>query len=208
MIHADSSKRHPLMAQEWQQRGGVVVKDEFLLEKARSGDQGAFLLLYERHRSLIFRFLFRLLGSAEIAEDITHDCFLNLIRASEKSQSAAPTLLRNRLYSAARDLAMEYLRASPAERVWKNVVHDETTSRTNRLSNGPQDGRLSSGVAEAVARLPPFEREALIFSDYEGLGLDEIAIIIGIDRETLAVRLQTARERLRSFLASDLYGHQ
>jgi RNA polymerase sigma-70 factor (ECF subfamily) len=181
-----------------------TLKDEFLLEKARSGDQGAFLLLYERHRSLIFCFLFRFLGSAEIAEDITHDCFLNLVRSSENSQSAPPTLLRNRLYSAARNLAMEYLRTSPAARVGKDVVDDERISRRSKLSNGPHDRRLNAEVAEAIASLPPLEREALIFSEYEGLGLDEISAIVGIDRKIVGVRLESARERLRRLLANDL----
>lgn len=67
-------------------------------------------MLYERYGHLIFRFLFRFLGSAEIAEDLTHDCFMNLIGGSEKSQSAAFISVRNRLYSDARDLAMGYFR--------------------------------------------------------------------------------------------------
>lgn len=178
-----------------------TIKDEFLLEKARRCDQDAFLLLYQRHGSPIFRFLFRLLGSAEIAEDITHNCFLNLIRRSEKPQSRAPTLLRNRLYSDARELAIEYL--SPGERVGKDAVHDETISRRNEQPNWTHDGRLSSEVAEAVASLPLLEREVLIFSDYQELGLDDIAVIVGIDRGTVAVRLESARERVRRFLANN-----
>jgi DNA-directed RNA polymerase specialized sigma24 family protein len=57
--------------------------DELLLEKAGDGDQAAFLELYDRHREPIFRFAYRLLGSVEIAEDVTHDCFLSLIRKPE-----------------------------------------------------------------------------------------------------------------------------
>ena len=175
-----------------------TIKDEFLLEKARRGDQDAFLLLYQRHRRPIFRFLFRFLGSAEIAEDTTHECFLNLIRRSVKLQSGAPTSLRNFLYSAARDLAMEYLRNSPAERVGKDDVHDEMISGSNKQSNGRPSSETEA--AEVVASLPPLEREVLIFSEYEGLGVDEIAAIVGIDSDTVAVRLESARERLRRFL--------
>jgi RNA polymerase sigma-70 factor (ECF subfamily) len=181
-----------------------TFKNELLLEKARSGDQSAFLLFYERYRVQIFRFLFRLLGSAELAEDITHDCFLKLIRGFQRSKAAEPTLLRNRLYSAARDLAMEHLRTSHGEPVGKDASQDDTNSRGNRT----YDGRLSSKVAGAVASLPALEREAVILSEYEGLGSSEIAEIVRIDKESVALRLESARQRLRSVLANDLCGNQ
>jgi RNA polymerase sigma-70 factor (ECF subfamily) len=56
------------------------ITDELLLKKAGEGDQAAFLDLYDRYREPIFRFAYRLLGSVEVAEDVTHDCFLSLIR--------------------------------------------------------------------------------------------------------------------------------
>jgi DNA-directed RNA polymerase specialized sigma24 family protein len=83
---------------------GDTFKDEVLLEKARGGDQSAFLLLYERHRTRIFRFLYRFLSSAQMAEELTHDCFIGLVRGSEDSQFGL--LFRSRLYLAARTLAM------------------------------------------------------------------------------------------------------
>ncbi len=46
-----------------------------LLKQACQGNEAAFLVLYERHRTCIFRFAYRMLGSAALAEDIVHDCF-------------------------------------------------------------------------------------------------------------------------------------
>ncbi|PYS69020.1 MAG: hypothetical protein DMF73_15665 [Acidobacteria bacterium] len=51
--------------------------DERLLENAANGETAAFQILYERYRDPIFRFAYRMLGSAEAAEDVTHDCFLS-----------------------------------------------------------------------------------------------------------------------------------
>ena len=59
------------------------ISDELLFERAKGGDQAAFVELYERHRNAVFRFAYRILGSAEAAEDVTHDCFLSLIRRPE-----------------------------------------------------------------------------------------------------------------------------
>jgi RNA polymerase sigma-70 factor, ECF subfamily len=174
-------------------------KDELLLEKARGGNKDAFLLLYERHRSQIFGFLYRLLGSAEIAEDIVHDCFLSLIRGSDKSSSSAPAALRTLLYSTARTRAMEYVENS-------SVMEVEATQ--DESDNQAHGGELVSEVAEGIASLPALEREALILSEYEGLGLDEITAIVGADVRTVAERLESARQRLRNVLANHLSGNQ
>ena len=56
------------------------MEDERLLERAGSGGEKAFALLYERHRQLVFSFAYRLLPSREIAEEVTHDCFLSLFK--------------------------------------------------------------------------------------------------------------------------------
>ena len=171
------------------------TKDEVLLENARHGDQRAFLVLYERYQSRIFRFLFRLLGSAEIAEDITHDCFMTLLREPEGSQFSALFPLRARLYSTARTLAMDYFQ-------------DDAISKRKLRNTETHDGSLVSEVGEAVARLPHLEREALILSEYEGLESDEIATIVGADVGVVSARLSEARARLRRLLAHHLYGKQ
>lgn len=181
-----------------------TFNDEFLLERARGADQRAFRVLYERHRSSIFRFLYRLLDSAEIAEAITHDSFLRLITESEKSKPYSKAALQTRLYSTARTLAMEYFRNLAQETSVKDVVKDYAISRRNKQSNEVNDGGLVSDVRGAVASLPPLEREALIFSDYEGLELDAIAAIVGADVGTVAARLGCARQRLRNDLANHL----
>ena len=79
-----------------------------MLERASAGDQSAFLELYERHRQAIFRFAYRLLGSVEMAEDITHDCFLGVIRKPENFDPSRASL-RTYMYAAARNLAMKQL---------------------------------------------------------------------------------------------------
>ncbi|MCA1815699.1 MAG: RNA polymerase sigma factor [Acidobacteria bacterium] len=58
-------------------------RDECLLRRARRGDEGAFLAIYERHHAAMFRFACRLLASRAAAEDVVHDCFLDLVRARD-----------------------------------------------------------------------------------------------------------------------------
>jgi len=79
--------------------------DERLLEKAANGETAAFQILYERYRDPIFRFAYRMLGSAEAAEDVAHDCFLSLIKEPGRFDSEKASL-RTYLYAAARNQAV------------------------------------------------------------------------------------------------------
>lgn len=184
-----------------------TIKDEALLESARGGDQNAFLLLYERHRHRIFRFLFRFFGSAEIAEDMTHDSFMTLVGGSESLQSHEPALFRTRLYTIARTLAMEYVRNWTQEPVMNNIAQNNVISTRKISNNETHDAVLVSAIGKAVGGLPPLEREVLIFFEYEGLELEEIAAIVGANVGTVAARLDIARQRLRNVLASHLFSN-
>jgi RNA polymerase sigma-70 factor (ECF subfamily) len=68
--------------------------DIALLERAGRGDETAFVLLYERHRDVLFRFSWRMLGQVETAEDVTHDCFVGLLAHPERYEPSRASLRR------------------------------------------------------------------------------------------------------------------
>ena len=176
------------------------ITDELLLERAGGGDQAAFLLLYERHPNAIFRFAYRLLDSVELAEDITHDCFLSLIRKPgnfDPKRSA----LRTYLYAAARNLAMKQFRSQGRETAIDDLSEHPAVPRREEPLRRLLDNELVAKVREAVADLPPLQREALVLFEYEGLPLSEIAAVVGTDVGAVKSRLHRARGRLRNSLA-------
>src|SRR4029450_12327537 len=85
-----------------------------LLLKAARGDEPAFLLLYERHRTPVFRFACRMLGSSPMAEDVTQECFLSVLRRPEAFRAERASL-RTYLCAIARHLALKQLRKRGAE---------------------------------------------------------------------------------------------
>ena len=175
------------------------MSDELLLESAKRGDQAAFLELYERHRNGVFGFAYRLLGSFETAEDITHDCFLSLIRRPggfEPSRGG----LRTYLYAAARNLSLKHFRSSSREGALEELSVEPPMPVREQPLHRLLDEELSERVKEAVVSLPPLQREALVLFEYEGLALNEIAEVVGSDVGAVKARLHRARERLRNTL--------
>ena len=173
--------------------------DEVLLSRAGEGDQAAFLELYERHRQPIFRFAYRLLGEVDIAEDVTHDCFLGLIRKPENFRPERASL-RTYLFAAARNLALKHFRSSGRETGHDEVSEEPQLSRRQEPLGKLLDKELAAEVRRAVMSLAPLQREALILFEYEGLSLNDVAQITGADVGAIKGRLYRARERLKSIL--------
>ncbi|HZE72452.1 MAG TPA: RNA polymerase sigma factor [Pyrinomonadaceae bacterium] len=178
-----------------------------LLERASGGDQAAFLELYERHRQPVFRFAYRLLGSMEMAEDITHDCFLGLIRKPANFDPSRASL-RTYLYGAARNLVMKQFRSAGRESALDDLLDDPLVPEREAPLRRVLDQELSAIVKEAVFMLPPLQREALVLFEYEGLSLAEIAVVVGSDIGAVKARLHRARERLRRALQPYLNSSQ
>jgi len=171
-----------------------------LLERAGRGDETAFRAIYEQHRDCVFRFAYRMLGSVAPAEDITHDCFLSLLQKPQLFDPGRASL-KTYLCAAARNLVWKQLRRRGLETDVEEV--DET--RDTVWQKGPYEqlrsSEIAEGVRQAVAFLPPLQREAVILFEFEELSLSEAAAAAQTDIGTIKSRLHRARERLRGLLA-------
>ena len=181
--------------------------DDRLLKRAGEGDQAAFLELYDRHREPIFRFAYRLLGEVDIAEDVTHDCFLSLIRKPENFRPDRASL-RTYLFAAARNLALKHFRSTGRETGLDDMTEEPQLSPRHEPLRQLLDNELVAEVRRAVFSLPPLQREALILFEYEGLSLNEIAEITDADVGAIKGRLYRARERMKGLLRPYLNSNQ
>ena len=175
------------------------IKDELLLQRASEGDQAAFRELYERHRLPVFRFAYRLLGSIETAEDVTHDCFLSLIRRPDSFDPERASL-RTYLFAAARNLAMKHFRRLGREGSLDELTEAQVASSKQEPLRRVLREELVNQVRDAVLALPPLQREAVVLFEYEDLSLSEIAAITQSDVGAVKARLHRAREGLRRML--------
>jgi RNA polymerase sigma-70 factor, ECF subfamily len=175
------------------------MTDERLLEQAADGNTTAFQILYERYRDPIYRFAFRMLGSIEGAEDVAQDCFLSLINDPARFDATRASL-RTYLYAAARNQAVKRYQSFSRETAIDELADEPASTERQGPMAQVLDNELAGEVAQAIASLPPLQREALILFEYEDLSLAEIAAVVGADSGTVKGRLFRAREKLRSRL--------
>jgi RNA polymerase sigma factor (sigma-70 family) len=179
--------------------------DERLLERTRCGDSAAFQQLYERHRETTFRFACLMLGSAEHAEDVTHDCFLSLIRNPERFDSDKASL-RTYLYAAVRNQVSKRIRRVDKESQSSGAAQEDPPAGSDQPLANLLDLELADKVRKAIGQLPHPLREAIALFEYEDQSLADIAAITGVEVGTIKWRLHEARTKLRHELAPYLNG--
>lgn len=149
-----------------------------------------------QHAPALFRWAFRLTGSAPDAEEIVQECFLTLLKP-DTSFNPARADLRTYLFGAVRNLALKRLRRRevPCDGHDRPASGDSPEKRLERLE-------LAEVVAHAMARLPLTQREVVVLAHYEQLPIVGIAQILQIDEGAVKSRLQRARAALREMLAA------
>jgi RNA polymerase sigma-70 factor, ECF subfamily len=183
-----------------------VAEAELLLRAGR-GDEAAFLLLYERHRTPVFRFACRVLGSAPLAEDVTQECFLSILRRPDAFRAERASL-RTYLCAIARHLALKQLR----KRGQETLVDDPPEAAGASAAPGADplrrvvEAEEAEAVRAAVLALPPLQREAVVLFEYQEMSLADVAAVCDTDVGTVKSRLHRARERLRRTLTPLLAG--
>ncbi len=190
------SSRFPLITSDGTTIGMKALEnssDNELLRLMRTGDENAFILLYGRCHAGIYRFVLQMCGSPALAEDITQDVFLVLIRGTETFDAARGSL-NAFLYGVARNQLLYRLRR---ERFYVPLEMDavEECAKSKPLDELTQT-EMVDAVRRAVLSLPERYREVVVLCDLEELSYMESAQILGCAVGTVRSRLHRARALL------------
>jgi RNA polymerase sigma-70 factor (ECF subfamily) len=152
-----------------------------------------FHAAFEQHKDAIYRFAWRMSGSAVAADDITQDVFVSLLRHPDRFDPDRGSL-RAFLLGIARNLALKHWRG---EHRFDSLDEDAMVAEPLDLERGD----IGECVGRAVRALGPLQREVVILAEYDGLTLAEIARAVDADVGTVKSRLHRARVNLRRMLA-------
>jgi RNA polymerase sigma-70 factor, ECF subfamily len=150
-----------------------------------------FQLAFTNHHQAVYRFAWRLTGSHTAAEDLTQECFLQLLAHPARFQ-AARGALRPFLFGITRNLALKHYRSNAR----LAPLEDSTEAATP-----PNTTETAALIGAAILSLPLLQRETLILIEYEGQTLEEAAAICGVEVGAIKSRLHRARQTLRHLLA-------
>ena len=181
------------------------LSDIELIAQTLAGNQQAYADLVKRHQRFIFTLALRFAKSREDAEEIAQDCFVKAYRslASFQQNSKFSTWLYSIVYTT----AMTFLRKKRI--ATSSIDNDETyieiVSQPGAFDiNNAESRSRSYYLNQAINQLLP-DDAAVITLFYKGeQSLEEIAQALGIEANTVKVKLFRARQRLKERLERNL----
>lgn len=180
----------------------VQPGDEELLRRMITGDVEAFEALYDRRQAGVYRFALRMCGSAALAEDITQDVFIALMRDGHQFDPARGTvagylfgMTRHRVL---RRLQKERTMVTIGDGVQEDETQlpDEQLSGTSNPLHDLSRQELIESVRQAVLALPLHYREVVVLCNLDEMSYEQAASIIGCPVGTVRSRLNRARAML------------
>ena len=181
------------------------LSDIELIEQTLAGNQSAYADLVKRHQRFVFTLAMRFAKTREDAEEIAQDCFIKAYRSlgAFQRQSKFSTWLYSIVYTT----AMTFLRK---KRIDTDSIDDENTyiQVENQSSaydvNDAENKSRSYYLNQAIEQLLP-DDATIITLFYKGeQSLEEIAQAMGMEANTVKVKLFRARQRLKEKLERNL----
>ncbi len=175
--------------------------DADLLERMLAGDEAAFVCLYTCYQSKLYKFAFQMSGSPVVAEDVTQEVFLMLMREGENYDAARGTVSAY-LYGIARNFVLRKLsKESRFVAIDEEVGESEIYTKENftSLSDPLHDltrKEMIETLRQAILALPPHYREVIVFCDLHEMSYAEVAEVLDCAIGTVRSRLSRARALL------------
>jgi RNA polymerase sigma-70 factor (ECF subfamily) len=176
----------------------MTHSDAALLARVVDGDRAAFDELMSRHEGRVFAVCLRLMGDRETALDASQETFLTLFRKAGQYRGTAA--VGTWLYRIAVNTCYDLLRR--ARRRPSEPLSDHLDPADATATDPFTSVELRSEVEAALAALSPEYRAAVILSDLEGLGLPEVAEVLGVPVGTVKSRVFRGRRHLAQILGN------
>ena len=169
--------------------------DERLLRRAARGDEEAFAALYRRRQAGLYRFALHMSGREDVAEEVTQEVFLTLIREPGRFDEGKGTVSAF-LFGVARNYVLRHL-----ERTRRNITIDDesapepVSTDSDLLANLTREEAIEA-VRQAVVTLPTVYREAVVLCDLQETNYADAAEALNVPIGTVRSRLNRGRGML------------
>ncbi|MGD2144597.1 MAG: sigma-70 family RNA polymerase sigma factor [Anaerolineae bacterium] len=177
-----------------------MADEHAILRRAKQYDEDALEAIYEKYAALVYRYIYRRVGDAMLAENLVGEVFVRVLRAIQSNQ-AWRTSFQAWLYQIAHNLIVDYARGEPdrpvlhLEERWASAEGDPETALADRLSR--------ERLLAAVQQLTSGQQQVLVLRFGEGLTAREVAAVM--DKTVSAVEALQHRglASLRRILSGD-----
>jgi RNA polymerase sigma-70 factor (ECF subfamily) len=171
------------------------LDDASLMRGVAGGDEAAFVELYRRRSRGVYRFAWQMSGSTVIAEEVTQEVFLAVMREADRFDPARGSFV-SYLYGVTRNHVLRQQRQRPLVALDARPDIAAGLSAPDDPLNDAIRRQTVAIVRRAVLSLPSHYREVILLCDIEGLEYRDAARVIECPIGTVRSRLARARALL------------
>jgi RNA polymerase sigma-70 factor (ECF subfamily) len=183
-----------------------LERDAELMLRVRDGDQASFGLLLERHRGPVIHFLYRMVQSQAVAEELAQEVFLRIYKSRSTYEPTAK--FTTWLFRIATHLGLNWIRDGRNEKLQESLDQETAEGATRQVADRAPtveqelvyQAKLRE-VRQAIESLPSKQRAAVLMHKYEEMEYSEIANVLSCSESAVKSLLFRAYEHLRSRLA-------
>jgi RNA polymerase sigma-70 factor, ECF subfamily len=179
------------------------LADEDLMTLVDERESDAFAVVYDRHGGAAYSLAHRIVGDAEMAEDVTQEAFLSIWRSTARYDAARGSV-RSWSLGIVRNRAIDALRraATPAPRLDLDddaaLERRQAPERTDSEVIRRETARKVRGV---LGTLPNEQSQVIELAYFGGFSHSEIAEMLGAPIGTIKGRMRLGLEKIRTTLA-------
>jgi len=174
--------------------------DLSLISRISTGDRSAFKVLYEKYYDRLLRFICRITGQVDEAQEGVNDVMLVVWQRSSRfrGDSKVSTWILGIAYRKALQLAQK-------KRRWLDRFKASEISDWNELPNLGSEHTdqtdMQDWLQRGMRQLSPKQRAVVELTYYYGCSYEEIATMLDCPVNTVKTRMFHAREKLRRALS-------
>jgi RNA polymerase sigma-70 factor (family 1) len=174
-----------------------------LIHLISKGDENAFRTLFDTYARKLIYFVFALVKSKEVAQEIVDEVFIRLW----KNRENAPGIrnIKVYLYSAVKNAALNHISRKAFEQITQPfndidiLISDEQLPDRQMIT-----AELFNEIHEAVNALPPRCKMIFKLVREDGLKYKEVADILNISQNTVDAQMVIAVKRIREKISAHL----
>jgi RNA polymerase sigma factor (sigma-70 family) len=170
------------------------MTDEMIMEAVKHGNLQQASLLFERYNKRIFNFLARMTLDRTLAEDLTQNVFLRIIKYRNSYREGAR--FQSWIYQVARNVFSDHYQAN------KNKFSDfvDVEKVSDHMPDSGESELLDERerlLHQSMAKLGAEQRELLILTRFQQMKYEEVALIMDTSVANIKVKVHRAIAKLR-----------
>jgi len=182
-----------------------------LVRRCVAGDAAAWEEIVQKYHRRIYNICYRFAGSANDAEDLTQEVFIKMYRTLNTYDVERGAFM-TWVTTMTRNLLVDHFRKTKNERITDSLEatpseHEDAMPLSERIPDqgptpdaGVQSREISEAVHQALQKLSPELREAVILRDLQDMDYREIATVLRVPEGTVKSRINRGRAELARLL--------